>query len=296
MEPLAKKLKCDQSSESEPNTFLYLNDHCIYLILKKNSPEDLYSISLTCKKLYNMAHETIRLYHQSEYLPISIIQDHTPGKFRIEVKHYSRSFSKLIPNISITLEKFRWFAPIDINLKIMVYRFIKSNCAAELKSIWLNSSVIIDSTISETIQDQLNSVKVLKIHYLSNADDVYDGLLKHCKNIECIDIYLFDVRRFYTRFGEEPNAIGWFHHEYPKLKLLQFSLMNANGENDQQILVKSLNAFFNQDPNFKDITPFGTEVIEAMKNAQLTVRIWNEDPLSHTLTFAKRFRKFIIKK
>lgn len=94
----------------------------------------------------------------SNYRPISLSRE----KLRIEVKHYSRRFSKLIPNIYINIAYDR--TGFTQEEKIMIYRFIKSNCSAELKSITLSSGAILDPTASETIEDQLNSIKMLKIY------------------------------------------------------------------------------------------------------------------------------------
>lgn len=131
MEPLAKKSKCEQSFESEQLKLLDLNDH--FLILEKILPDDMYSISLACKKLQNMAFDCFRLYHQSESLTVDYNYDNCVRNFGIRGTHYSRRFSKLIPNIFIQQSHIIPFQNIPKEEQRNCLRFVKLNCSAELK-------------------------------------------------------------------------------------------------------------------------------------------------------------------
>lgn len=93
------------------------------------------------------------------------------------------------------------------------------------------------------------------------------------------------------------ETIDWFQHEYPKLKLLQFLRIYAFNHR-KHVLVRSFNAFFNQNPNVKVFETCVPEMIQIMKNGQLSMRIWegNEKafdkfPVRLTLKKVKRRRK-----
>lgn len=288
MEPLAKKSKCDQSAESEKLKLLDLNDHCIYLILKERLPEDLCLISLTCKKLENMAFDCFRMYHRSESLTISCYRHLTlNGNL-----NYSKRFRKLIPNIDIRCAKSKANQETIENL----YRFVKLNCSAELESIWLEGSEILDENLIEIIKDQLKSVKILKINRFYVENKLYNNLLKYCKNIERITIYEVVTPKLSV---QENIGFEWLQHEYPKLKSLQlqthiyFLLFDRIS---RICFCRLLTEFFHKNPSIEDFEtsdPLIRElVIDNLKNIKrlsvLPTELDFQSPLSDKFVYYYR--------
>lgn len=146
-----------------------------------------------------MAFETVRLYHQRNYVRII----HIKYESRIVVEQYPRQFIKLIPNIDID---FVLNPPLNYEEKRMIYRFIKLNCSAELKSIRLRTDIMLGSSLTESIKDQIKSVTNLEISCFGSNQANFDNLLKYCENIECLRIHIFLV---YFEFNGIRDNLDW---------------------------------------------------------------------------------------
>lgn len=114
-----------------------------------------------------------------------------------------------------------------------VTQFIKSNCTFNLKSIKLQTNIHLDYASLELMTKQLKNIKSLDIDAIGVHSEIFNGLLKHCKILEHLQI---------THIGQYNT--DWLRQQYLKLK----SVSIRNGYLDDL----KIGEFFRLNPNITD--------------------------------------------
>lgn len=133
----------------------------------------------------------------------------------------------------------------------------------------------------------------MKINFLSNETELYNSLLKYCKDIERVAIFNFSCEGSY----EEINQYKWLQHEYPKLKSLQLDGWSFQNRDSMSKIRfgRLLIEFFHKNPFIEDIQTSNRFIrdlaIENLKNIKrLSITTLEIDPLNNNLLMCEKFK------
>lgn len=249
MEPKLKKIKLDEPIEAEEETklkFLDLNDDCIFAIFERISLDDLCSMTFTCNRLRDLAFDHFKRKHPNEYIVISVKYSRVTGKFPVAFANYQpkylKYFTKYIQNVELVGDRYE--------VK-RLFNFIKEECCINLKTLDLYISAKLDSRHGKQIADQLNGLERLTIQGFRGTCEIYNGLLKYCKNLNSLTIKPF-----------WDGTTDWMDHEYPTLKKL--NLQFQYDLNHLERFKEMANEFFRKNPQIKDFTCGGIVLVKAI--------------------------------
>lgn len=268
------QMVCETTKRPKPSGLMDLDEDSIYEILSKMSPKDLASVSLTSKRLREMSFDTFRWNH-CDTEAIKIFANHHGIRLINNKESHLRNFGKFISNIIICNYS------IDMDA---VAHFIKSKCSSNLKSIKLQTNISLNSTSLEMITEQLNSIKSLNIAAIGVKSDLFNGLLKHCKNLEHLEI---------AQIGQYNT--DWLHQQYSNLKSVSMHGGHLDNNLDEDIiLVERIGEFFRLNSNITDIQCnrwwIARIALQNIKNIE-RLRIECEDGLesSNILVYFKKY-------
>lgn len=205
-----------------------LDENCMDEIFKYLSVNDLAAISLTCKRYKELAERYFYLNRETEPIYIKCTVQRTEFTFQSdEYFAYEKQFASLIRSV------YAYFDPPPINRNS--FEFIQMNCAKQLRLLKLfirDFESCVDSEIKveygELIKDKLKHLNVLEITNIF-SDDLYASLLKHCENVQKLQIFLnCETDKIYQALDRIQNIYGnaWLNHSYPNLKTLTLCLPN----------------------------------------------------------------------
>lgn len=236
----SKKIKLEVLPEAENRTFLDLNDDCLLIILEKLSPNDLCSISFTCKHMQTLAFAQFQREFPNECIKIktnsSTRNQRSSVEFVATKSSYLKYFSKCIRNVELNGGNF------EVE---RLFNFIKSKCCDNLKKLQMHLGGQIKTNHGEIIKDQLKNLESLSISGIHETSDVRNGLLKYCENLKHFEI---ETERWCWN-------TKWMQHEYPSLKSMKISLSDA--ECFGKIFDDHAGVFFRINPQLKDISCTG---------------------------------------
>lgn len=198
----------EKSSQLE---FMQLNDFCLLEIMKKMHPEDLCSMSFTCKKFHAFAHDIFHLYFSKKWIEI-VSNGTNEMKFSDCGGKYLKYFSKSVRNVRVAVNGPLWNRSFNHSLDRLL-EFILQNCCPKLISLKLDICERFTVHHGEMIQLILNGLTFLSFTDASLDTDVYHNILRHCTSLKKFD-YKNETR---TR----PESIRWILSEKLKLEVLE---------------------------------------------------------------------------
>lgn len=240
MASTTKESNVQKLSNLKAIKFLDLNDDCIFAIFEKLSIADLGSMSITCKRLNELASSFFLRKHPNER--ITIRQKY--AQLLIDENHL-KYFTKLIKNIRIKSGR------IDIQY---VFDIVSTKFCENLDSLELETSLQFQKNDGAAIATQLSTIKHLKVENSRKKSDIFNGLLKYCKNLK--DLTIMPI-------CDTDNKNNWFYHSYPTVESLTIA---ASERDNYKPFQKIAYDFLQRNPQLKQL--------KFTYEAKSTIKIW----------------------
>lgn len=151
-----------------------LQSDCLFHIFDRLTTDDLFEVSATCKRLFDLTGYHYEAKHPSQFMRISIkdedqVQLHPNEKV---VKYFGRKFRHLI----IRGESRHSRIPENI------MNFMQHECRKDLKSIRFEK-VMLDESQAYELKDFLENAETIILHECNVADDFYTHFLRYCQQL-----------------------------------------------------------------------------------------------------------------
>lgn len=181
LKTVKKLLKMDSSAQQRKFDYLSsLNDDCIFEILKLISLDDLCAVSVTCKRLHELAADHFsRKYSELSSKPIIIEEENGVIDF-CRIENYQKCFAPQ----SITVRY------SEMNAKF--WKFMRSNCGPKIKKIIFNG-LYWTKLFDEEIKFTLQHVEIIALMLWKKTNIRLDDVLKHLPLVKNVKIDGFDV-------------------------------------------------------------------------------------------------------
>ncbi|XP_031637166.1 uncharacterized protein LOC116349734 [Contarinia nasturtii] len=238
--------------------FMDMNDDVLYALCQRLPLKDLCSISRTCTRLQQLAGECYQRRYPNNRVDIEVYNWTTPNDTEIKPKweyrtlpkeDYAKAFRGYIRNVSLFM--------FNMNADPMnAFRFLKSNCYANLRELTLYRIVCKTESYGKLIQTQL---KTLESIYFVNCHiyDLYGAFLKHCPALRQIFIQE-------TRIVKD-CTMEWTKHHYPQLKHFTYHSHN--------VLVDSLDDFLGHNPQITNIVCSSTKLYRLLQQKKFPLNL-----------------------
>lgn len=231
-----------------------LDENCMDIIFKYLSPNDLASLSMTCRRFKELAERYFYLKRETEPIyinatPRSVAFTHKS----IQYYKYEKVFQSLIRSVFVM---FRNANSID------VCNFIKENCATNLFAMKLVSEfgaeVAMNGTHSEILKDHLKHIRDLKLINIS-TNDLYQVFLRHCTSLRTLTIE-------YDKYAFQNHCLygdTWLNRTYPHLETLIIGIPD--------FVQIDLTNFLRLNPNLKEIVCNNSSAIESLCESEAKI-------------------------
>lgn len=218
------------SSESESVEFVDLNDDVFYAIFARMPLPDLCEVSLTCKRLQQLAADYFQRKYPNNRLDIEIFNwtsapvSKPQWHYRIAPDElYTQAFQKYIRNVGIFMYNYET-DPMD------AFIYLKTHCYEYLRELVLYRIACQTDKYGELIKTQLATLECIKFDncYIR---DIYDAFLKHTPKLKQLAI----------KEGRNQNGCStdWTAHHYPQLKSFIYHSNNVIVDNLDTFLMKN---------------------------------------------------------
>ncbi|XP_031621929.1 uncharacterized protein LOC116339978 [Contarinia nasturtii] len=226
----------DPSNVESPPKIFNLTVDCFDEIFEYLNMEDLHSFGQTCKRMNKVAGEYFKQNHSSaenfcKYNAIHTTYSDKDGVVEMAIE--TSGFNKFVPCIKICGNDFD------------ILRYIQSQ-ATEFESTnqMFHVGFDINDKLVEHFEQLLPQLEILRYTCCRVDGDLYDLMLKYCKNLR--EIYVQN-----STVGNRINGeIKWLLQEYPKLECLELSPSDSSR-------IEELRTFFVRNPN---VQRFSTSV------------------------------------
>lgn len=231
-----------------------LDENCMDIIFKYLPPNDLASLSLTCKRFKELSERYFYLKRETEPIyinatPRSISFNHKS----IRYYKYEKVFQSLIRSVFVMIRNAN---------SIDVCNFIKENCAKNLFAMKLVSEfgteVSMNMTHSEILKDHLKNIRDLKLINIS-TNDLYQIFLMHCKSLRTLTIE-------YDKYAFQNHCLHgdiWLNRTYSELETLTIGIPD--------FVQINLTSFLRLNPNVKEIVCNNSSAIESICESEVKI-------------------------
>lgn len=238
----SKRVKLKEPPSTSGMHLLDLKDELISAICDHLPPTDLCSMSFTCKRIQKLTFNQFQRKYPNEVIAIDsmLIDNKTSYVFSNLNGKYVKYFSKCIPNLKL----------FEFSSTKHLFEFVKTECCPKLKSLDIVGKAHIYPSDSDIIRDQLEELEGLIVRHMNPSNDIYQILLKHCKNhIKHLTIQTFPFRNF-----------NWLLQDYPKMR--SFNIQLYNDRNCVASFTGHAVRFFRNNPQIKDISCHERDVLK----------------------------------
>lgn len=242
----------EKSSQLE---FMQLNDFCLLEIMKKMKPADLCSMSFTCKKFQQFAHDIFYLYFPQKWIEIES-NGANEMKFSDTGGKYLKYLSKSVRNVRVVVDS----PPVNRsqpenrshnnNSLEHLLDFILENCCPKLISLKLDIQDGFTVHHGEKIKSILNGLSFLSFSDEYPDTDVYHNILRHCTSLKKFD-YKNGTRT-------KPESVRWILNEQLKLEELAVNVAYIPMANEIERLAKQ---YLQQNPQLRLFSYFAKRKI-----------------------------------
>lgn len=231
----------DQNNHSslheQTSSIFMLNVDCFEEIFDYISLPDLWSFGQTCKEMQRIAGEYFKRNYSSERQLTrdnGVLVDCYYSDERYDYKIIAPTFNPFITCILHCLKRIQPFSYIDAH----------SDEFSSLIEIHFKSTKLIESDI-KCLLKVLPQIVVLSLTRCTvDGNDLYDSLLRQCKNLKVFHMYNSHSKR---------NILGnqWLLHEYPSLETFTFFPMDSLHPKTTELC-----EFFAKNPNVRNFSTF----------------------------------------
>lgn len=226
--------------------FLDMDDDCIEAICNRLALDDLCSLSLTCKRVYNLTNRYFNRKYKNHRM--EIVNESSGPRVNTD-ERYAKCFASSCRNIRIT--SMYW----NLN-PINLFTFLRLNCCENLNELEFDT---INFSAQQSYGDQIRAqlANLTTISFINcTTFDIYNGFLRHCQHLEHLLVK-----------EEQPIRMNcaWMLHRYPHLKTLVYHAAECYN-------VPRLTEFFRLNGHIKSIGCSGNcLLLNSIANANLTL-------------------------
>lgn len=187
--------------------FMDLNDDTIEAIFMKLPPNDMYSLSSTCKRLYELAAQYHHRMHRFYSLVIRKCHEKSdPEYLRLSAEPIifnGTAYVRYIRDVTICMYNY-------VTYTIDIFHLLKSQCIVNLRVLNLHRCVDIANEYGEIIQAELGNLEVIKFENC-RIQNIYGTFLKvqNC-SLLLLDVFLmFSLCYIALHCIETNHNKGW---------------------------------------------------------------------------------------
>lgn len=194
----------DESSKIQKVNFETFSEDCLFEVMDRLPTNYLYTIALTCTRLYDLAAIQYRRKHPEKYVCFTVIDDKIvllPDEY--DVKLFGRKFL----NVIIRGES------RNVALEEELIDYIRESCSPNMRIIRFEEAMLLGEQLNR-LADMLQRVETLVLNKCGMNEDFYDCLLSKCHRLKHLII-----SDSYTII--DPDGSKWMEMNYPLLESVQ---------------------------------------------------------------------------